>query len=186
MPCISTDRVLKSPGCHAQQVAEWRQLAAVAALVRFAEDPQWLAVEWADGTPAATYVTPARWGRAVELQWDELDLVSAGVWCHCSWVALCLPAWPAALAPIPPSFLSAASRCFTASELNCTLTSHTAPFKQGCALGCPAGRRTDRCGSAHSCAVPAHRRGGAHRHSARPGAGGAGNCRRWVLAWGLI
>lgn len=44
------------------QVAEWRQLAAVAALVRFAEDPQWLAVEWADGTPAATYVTPARCG----------------------------------------------------------------------------------------------------------------------------
>lgn len=42
------------------QVAEWRQLPAVAALVRFAEDPQWLAVEWADGTPAATYVTPAR------------------------------------------------------------------------------------------------------------------------------
>jgi hypothetical protein len=42
------------------QVAEWRQLALVASLVRFAEDPQWLAVEWADGTPAGTYVTPAR------------------------------------------------------------------------------------------------------------------------------
>ena len=41
-------------------MAEWRQLAAVAALVRFAEDPQWLAVEFTDGTPAATYVTPAR------------------------------------------------------------------------------------------------------------------------------
>lgn len=41
-------------------MAEWRQLAAVAALVRFAEDPQWLAVEWAEGTPATTYVTPAR------------------------------------------------------------------------------------------------------------------------------
>lgn len=44
------------------QVAEWRQLPAIAALVRFGEDPQWLAVEWADGTPAATYVTPARCG----------------------------------------------------------------------------------------------------------------------------
>ena len=42
------------------QVAEWRQLALVASLVRFAEDPQWLTVEWADGTPASTYVTPAR------------------------------------------------------------------------------------------------------------------------------
>lgn len=44
------------------QVAEWRQLPAIAALVRFVEDPQWLAVEWADGTPTATYVTPARSG----------------------------------------------------------------------------------------------------------------------------
>lgn len=48
----------RRPGDY--EVAEWRQLAAVAALVRFSEDPQWLAVEWADGTPATTYVTPAR------------------------------------------------------------------------------------------------------------------------------
>ncbi|GAB4814092.1 hypothetical protein N2152v2_001138 [Parachlorella kessleri] len=42
------------------EVAEWRQLAAVAAVVRYAEDPQWLAVEWTDGAPTAVYLTPAR------------------------------------------------------------------------------------------------------------------------------
>jgi DnaJ family protein C protein 13 len=48
----------RRPGDY--EVAEWRQLPAIAALVRFADDPQWLGVEWADGTPSATYVTPAR------------------------------------------------------------------------------------------------------------------------------
>jgi DnaJ family protein C protein 13 len=42
------------------EVAERRPLASVAALVRFAEDPQWAGVEWADGAPASIYVTPAR------------------------------------------------------------------------------------------------------------------------------
>jgi hypothetical protein len=42
------------------QVAEWRQLAAVAALVRYAEDPQWVGIEWTDGPPLTIYVTPAR------------------------------------------------------------------------------------------------------------------------------
>jgi DnaJ family protein C protein 13 len=37
-------------------------LASVAALVRFAEDPKLLAIEWADGAPPSCYVSPARNG----------------------------------------------------------------------------------------------------------------------------
>lgn len=32
----------------------------IASLVRFSEDPQWLGIEWVDGTPSTLYVTPAR------------------------------------------------------------------------------------------------------------------------------
>lgn len=42
------------------EVAERRQLGQVSALVRFADEPEWLGVEWADGGTAAMYVTPAR------------------------------------------------------------------------------------------------------------------------------
>ncbi len=35
-------------------------LANVAALVRFAEDPKLLGVEWEDGSPPAVFVSPAR------------------------------------------------------------------------------------------------------------------------------
>ena len=42
------------------EVAERRPLAAIAALVRFADEPQWLAIEWVDGTPPAMFITPAR------------------------------------------------------------------------------------------------------------------------------
>lgn len=42
------------------EVAERRQLGQVSALVRFADEPEWLGVEWADGGAAAMYVTPAR------------------------------------------------------------------------------------------------------------------------------
>lgn len=42
------------------EVAEWRHLPSVAALVRYAEDPQWLGVEWCDGAPTSIYITPAR------------------------------------------------------------------------------------------------------------------------------
>jgi DnaJ homolog subfamily C member 13 len=42
------------------EVAEWRQLPAVSALIRYADDPQWLGIEWSDGTPRSIYVTPAR------------------------------------------------------------------------------------------------------------------------------
>jgi DnaJ family protein C protein 13 len=42
------------------EVAAWRPLAALAAVVRYVEEPTWLRLEWADGAPAALYVTPAR------------------------------------------------------------------------------------------------------------------------------
>ena len=42
------------------EVAERRPLAALAALVRFSDEPQWLALEWTDGAPPAMYITPAR------------------------------------------------------------------------------------------------------------------------------
>ena len=42
------------------EVAERRQLAGLAAAVRFAADPQWLALEWADGSASSLYVTPSR------------------------------------------------------------------------------------------------------------------------------
>jgi DnaJ family protein C protein 13 len=42
------------------EVAEWRQLPAVSALIRYADDPLWLGIEWSDGTPRSIYVTPAR------------------------------------------------------------------------------------------------------------------------------
>ncbi|WIA10346.1 hypothetical protein OEZ85_010538 [Tetradesmus obliquus] len=37
-----------------------RPLSAIAALVRFADDPKLLAVEWEDGVPPSQFVTPAR------------------------------------------------------------------------------------------------------------------------------
>ncbi len=42
------------------EVAERRQLAALAAVVRFAAEPTWLGLEWTDGAPAAMYVLPGR------------------------------------------------------------------------------------------------------------------------------
>lgn len=44
-----------------------RPLGDVAALVRFAQRPQWLGIEWAGGGPPALYVTPARDALAVAL-----------------------------------------------------------------------------------------------------------------------
>ena len=42
------------------EVAERRQLPLLAALVRFVDQPQWLALEWSDGAPPSMYITPAR------------------------------------------------------------------------------------------------------------------------------
>lgn len=49
------------------QVAARRPLADVAAVVRYARQPQWLGVEWCDGAPPALYVTPSRDGLAAAL-----------------------------------------------------------------------------------------------------------------------
>lgn len=42
------------------EVAERHPLGALAALVRFQQEPTWLGLEWSDGAPASTYVLPAR------------------------------------------------------------------------------------------------------------------------------
>ena len=41
-------------------MAERRELAGLAAVVRFAEEPQLLALEWADSSAPSLYITPAR------------------------------------------------------------------------------------------------------------------------------
>ncbi|KAK9822709.1 hypothetical protein WJX81_005943 [Elliptochloris bilobata] len=58
------------------EVAERRQLAALAALVCFAGEPTWLALEWTDGAPAAMYITPHRDALAAALL--DAAQVSAG------------------------------------------------------------------------------------------------------------
>lgn len=42
------------------EVADRRPLAALAALVRFSDEPQWLGLEWTDGAPPTMYITPSR------------------------------------------------------------------------------------------------------------------------------
>ncbi|KAK9915634.1 hypothetical protein WJX75_001835 [Coccomyxa subellipsoidea] len=42
------------------EVAERRQLAALAAVVRFAAEPTWLGLEWTDGALATMYILPGR------------------------------------------------------------------------------------------------------------------------------
>jgi DnaJ homolog subfamily C member 13 len=42
------------------EVADRAALGTICALVRFATEPQWLGIEWADGKPPAMYITPAR------------------------------------------------------------------------------------------------------------------------------
>ena len=43
------------------EIAEWRQLPSIAALIRYDEDPQLLGIEWKDaGSVRSIYVTPAR------------------------------------------------------------------------------------------------------------------------------
>ena len=41
-------------------IAEWRHLHSVAALVRYIEEPQWLGVEWTDATERYIYISPQR------------------------------------------------------------------------------------------------------------------------------
>ncbi len=42
------------------EVAERRQMAGLAALVRFADEPQWLGLEWVDGSAPSVYMSTAR------------------------------------------------------------------------------------------------------------------------------
>ena len=42
------------------EVAERRQMAGLAALVRFGDEPQWLGLEWADGSATSVYMSTAR------------------------------------------------------------------------------------------------------------------------------
>lgn len=42
------------------EVADRRPLAALAAIVRFSDEPQWLALEWTDGAAPTMYITPSR------------------------------------------------------------------------------------------------------------------------------
>ena len=62
------------------EVAEWRPLAAIAAMVRFAGEPQWLAIEWLDGTPPSMFITPAR----DAILAATLDVAQVGLVIRCS------------------------------------------------------------------------------------------------------
>ena len=42
------------------EVAERRQMAGLAALVRFGDEPQWLGLEWADGSAPSVYMSTSR------------------------------------------------------------------------------------------------------------------------------
>ena len=43
-------------------MADRRPLAALAAVIRFSDEPQWLALEWTDGAAPTMYITPSRDG----------------------------------------------------------------------------------------------------------------------------
>jgi len=57
---VLTSAALLERRSDSYEVAERQQLAQLAALVRFIDQPQWLALEWTDGAPPTMYITPAR------------------------------------------------------------------------------------------------------------------------------
>jgi len=57
---VLTSAALLERRSDSYEVAERRQLAQLAALVRFIDQPQWLALEWTDGARSTMYITPAR------------------------------------------------------------------------------------------------------------------------------
>ena len=57
---VLTSAALLERRSDTYEVAERRHLAQVAALVRFIDQPQWIAIEWTDGARPAMYITPAR------------------------------------------------------------------------------------------------------------------------------
>lgn len=134
------------------QVAEWRQLPAIAALVRFGEDPQWLAVEWADGTPTATYVTPARCPPFIVASLVPRLALEPAAHLHPSCVPTCrLPSHlPAVPWPTAPSLYP----CGNALHLSCPPC--TPPFVAGmpCWLRCWTPHRRPRAGPSRCFASP--------------------------------
>ena len=57
---VLTSAALLERRSDTYEVAERRHLSQVAALVRFIDQPQWLAIEWTDGAQPTMYITPAR------------------------------------------------------------------------------------------------------------------------------
>lgn len=57
---VLTSAALLERRSDTYEVVERRQLGQVAALVRFIDQPQWVAIEWADGARPTMYITPAR------------------------------------------------------------------------------------------------------------------------------
>lgn len=57
---VLTSAALLERRTDTYEVAERRPLAGVAALVRFLDEPQCLALEWTDGALPAVYLSPAR------------------------------------------------------------------------------------------------------------------------------
>ena len=80
------------------EVAERRHLAQVAALVRFIDQPQWVAVEWTDGARPSMYITPSRDAFLTAL----LDAAQVGM--HLWWL-------PAAMAWLSPCSTYACGCC---------------------------------------------------------------------------
>ena len=57
---VLTSEALLDRRVSTYEVAERRPLASLAAIVRFSDEPQWLALEWTDGAAPTMYITPSR------------------------------------------------------------------------------------------------------------------------------
>ena len=57
---VLTSEALLDRRTSTYEVAERRPLAALASIVRFSDEPQWLALEWTDGAPPNMYITSSR------------------------------------------------------------------------------------------------------------------------------
>ena len=120
---VLTSAALLERRTDTYEVAERRPLAAVAALVRFLDEPQCLALEWTDGALPAVYLSPAR----ESLLAAVLDAAQVGPlnpllpivccfwlpptghvrgrsWCRGCMKALVMPATPALCGPCTTTF----------------------------------------------------------------------------------
>ena len=57
---VLTSEALLERRVSPYEVEERRPLASLAAVVRFSDEPQWLALEWTDGAAPTMYITPSR------------------------------------------------------------------------------------------------------------------------------